>query len=736
MGMNISGEGQRRRYKEIGTLVLAVTLLAGTLVGVALAAPATIIVDDSPISCKNAPPQYSTINQAVQEAKRLGPEKDLIIVCPGIYREFVKVDTPVNLQGAKSTTRGQDRADDSNIPSESFVTAPEAAPPGDPSGFHVISSDVTIDGFRVGGFDTTLFTGSAQGIYLSPDFKDYVVEDNVLTDNTIGLHLQSNGKVNVTRNLFLSNNRPGPANGSGIYSEFGFTSATISDNRFESNQTAGMVLERTSTTVNAASSSIISNEFTKNGNSMLLFGTRDLVISSNRSLDSTNDGIRLAGGNTRTTIRENLIQSSAAGIRFTKATGAPNTGSVIRENNILKNTTGMVFGSGSLTSSDTTNSIATNRIFGNGTGAESQEPSLPLTNNWWGCNEGPSSSSVDCDKVTGSPVVNPWLILNVDISPTSIPQGGTATVTADLTRNNQGQDVKALLGDTIPDGTQVVFTTDRGTITPTSTTTKDGKATAILKNENASPGQARVTARVDNETQERTATFQSTGASPGPTNSPTPTPTTSPTTTPTPTNSPTSTPTTSPSTSPSPTQSVSPTPSNTPSSTPSATPSSTPTSTPTPPAKKQCEDKLDNDGDGFIDFPGDPGCTSTTDDVEAPSDPAVAEHTRTVQITALRHVQVSGSNNTALMVKGQVSANDGLAECTQSVPVKVQLRLEGEWITRKSDVTNEQGIFKILIRDLRGRYRAQAVKKQLADPAGSDQVQRCIKAKAVKRHQH
>src|SRR5438067_340148 len=32
--------------------------------------------------------------------------------------------------------------------------------------------------------------------------------------------------------------------------------------------------------------------------------------------------------------------------------------------------------------------------------------------------------------------------------------------------------------------------------------------------------------------------------------------------------------------------------------------------------KFQCDDGMDNDGDGMIDFPDDPGCTSTEDDSE------------------------------------------------------------------------------------------------------------------------
>lgn len=39
---------------------------------------------------------------------------------------------------------------------------------------------------------------------------------------------------------------------------------------------------------------------------------------------------------------------------------------------------------------------------------------------------------------------------------------------------------------------------------------------------------------------------------------------------------------------------------------------------PEPPAA-QCEDGVDNDGDGLVDFPADPGCTGASDDTEAPN---------------------------------------------------------------------------------------------------------------------
>lgn len=49
---------------------------------------------------------------------------------------------------------------------------------------------------------------------------------------------------------------------------------------------------------------------------------------------------------------------------------------------------------------------------------------------------------------------------------------------------------------------------------------------------------------------------------------------------------------------------------------------STPPPTP-PPAPPQCSDSIDNDGDGLIDFPSDPGCSdsSDTDETDAPTPP-------------------------------------------------------------------------------------------------------------------
>ncbi|MFZ2763879.1 MAG: peptidoglycan-binding domain-containing protein [Minisyncoccia bacterium] len=49
----------------------------------------------------------------------------------------------------------------------------------------------------------------------------------------------------------------------------------------------------------------------------------------------------------------------------------------------------------------------------------------------------------------------------------------------------------------------------------------------------------------------------------------------------------------------------------------------------TPPAPPQCDDGIDNDGDGFIDYPADPGCTSPDDNTESPN-PTVPPTTATI----------------------------------------------------------------------------------------------------------
>ena len=139
----------------------------------------------------------------------------------------------------------------------------------------------------------------------------------------------------------------------------------------------------------------------------------------------------------------------------------------------------------------------------------------------------------------------------------------------------------------------------------------------------------------------------------------------------------------------------------------------------------ECDDDSDNDGDEATDFPDDPNCEGRFDDSEAP--PTRNRHDRQANINEFKHVRLPEANDDALLVKGKVTVDDGYGPCRNSVPVKVQIRAGGEWITRKSDTTNAFGGFKVLIRDIAAKYRAFAPKHELANQARNE-VEVCRKA--------
>jgi|GEM_PF-1303501 len=111
---------------------------------------------------------------------------------------------------------------------------------------------------------------------------------------------------------------------------------------------------------------------------------------------------------------------------------------------------------------------------------------LNAENNWWGANDGPSASPGSGDKISANVDADPWLVLNISVDPTSIIVGGaaTSTITADMTKNSDDVDTSAQ--GHIPDGTQITFTTDKGSIGSLTVdkTTTNGIATAALTSSN------------------------------------------------------------------------------------------------------------------------------------------------------------------------------------------------------------------------------------------------------------
>src|SRR5690606_2756228 len=126
---------------------------------------------------------------------------DVIRAEAGTYNEQVTIHKSVILKGANAEIAGNgSRAAESVVSGE-----------GVRSGFIITANNVTIDGFKVEQAAGGSFSGV--GIYSYGENSGFVIENNIITDNTIGIYPSSNGLATVRHNLIINNNRPGASGG-------------------------------------------------------------------------------------------------------------------------------------------------------------------------------------------------------------------------------------------------------------------------------------------------------------------------------------------------------------------------------------------------------------------------------------------------------------------------------------------------------------------------------------------
>ena len=178
-------------------------------------------------SCLGTRHPFRTIQRAVNEA----PSGATIWVCPGLYKETVKVETDrLTIKGANAgrdaTTHGRHR--------ESIVTS------DDPEGaVQLLADDITWDGFKIRGVRGA---ENGPGMTTSPDHSGYLIRDTIFEDNGVGLHLGSSGEhpTFVCRNRFLANNEFTTGGGFGIFSDKGAQRVLITYNRFQQHNGAAI----------------------------------------------------------------------------------------------------------------------------------------------------------------------------------------------------------------------------------------------------------------------------------------------------------------------------------------------------------------------------------------------------------------------------------------------------------------------------------------------------------------
>lgn len=122
--------------------------------------------------------------------------------------------------------------------------------------------------------------------------------------------------------------------------------------------------------------------------------------------------------------------------------------------------------------------------------------SVNLQNNWWGSNNEPK------DQVKGNNIqssyYNPWLILRIFATPTSVYTHRTSHITADLIMNNAGENTLIKYAMYVSDGIQMVYKTNIGSLIPGIRFTRAGGSNTTFFASNAN-GNAKIQVTVDNQ---------------------------------------------------------------------------------------------------------------------------------------------------------------------------------------------------------------------------------------------
>lgn len=211
--------------------------------------------------------------------------------------------------------------------------------------------------------------------------------------------------------------------------------------------------------------------------------TVGMQITGNTSISNTQKGINVVGLHASVNLHDNdeALHDNVVGVEV-------NGGAAIMTgNNLYANATGLRFLGGG------TAAVHFNRIVSTATAIDNPANlALNLENNWWGCNEGPGSGI--CAGFTGNGAdTNPRIVLGTTATPDSMTPNGSATVTADMTKNSDGATALGSLPSM-----HVALTATQGTIDPADSMIIGGQASAMFTSTSAQS--ASVCAEVDSST--------------------------------------------------------------------------------------------------------------------------------------------------------------------------------------------------------------------------------------------
>ncbi len=200
-----------------------------------------------------------------------------------------------------------------------------------------------------------------------------------------------------------------------------------------------------------------------------------------------------ANGSTSPTFSVNIVKNNFTG---NSAPGASGLGGAISVVNLITGSSPYI--------------IQYNRFAGNtsgsGTGSalymDDNEGSITASNNWWGCNSGPTTCADKASRSSlsghsGTLTSTPYLQLRASASPGSICAGSTSSITADFSTNSASSTIPASNLSAFS-GVPISFAATLGSASPTPTTLNGSGTATTTYTAGSTAGSGTVNAIVDN----------------------------------------------------------------------------------------------------------------------------------------------------------------------------------------------------------------------------------------------